>query len=96
MYYCQNCRMVYETEQCLECGEKLRLVKDDDPCFLVFKQVPLADMIRETLESHHIPYFDEPVMGAGLALKVGPMLEKYRFYVPYSSYDEAKKLIHVE
>ena len=28
-------------------------------------------------------------MGAGMSLKIGPMLETYQFYVPYSHYDEA-------
>lgn len=93
MYYCQVCHQVYETEVCPVCGHHLEFVKADDACFLIEKKEIWAEMLKEILENHHIPYYYESSMGAGVALKVGPMLESYQFYVPYSHYQLAQDCI---
>ncbi|WP_231385307.1 hypothetical protein [Candidatus Stoquefichus massiliensis] len=93
MYYCQDCHMPYEQDICPRCGVKLPLIKEDDDCFLVEKKELWADMLKEVLENHHIPYYCAQLMGAGMSLKVGPMLESYQFYVPYSHYHEAMQCV---
>lgn len=93
MYYCQECHMPYDQDVCPECGVKLPLAKEDDDCFLIEKKELWADMLKEVLENHHIPYYCEQEMGAGMSLKIGPMLESYQFYVPYSHYHEAMQCV---
>ncbi|MFQ6873565.1 MAG: hypothetical protein ACLT22_08615 [Coprobacillus cateniformis] len=90
-YYCQKCHLIYDQDICLQCGEKLKEAHLDDDCFLIEKKQLWADadMLKELLEEHHVPYYCASLMGAGMSLKIGPMLETYQFYVPYSHYDEA-------
>ena len=94
MYYCHECHKPYLEEICPVCGEKLPLASSDDDCFLVEKQKLWADMLEEVLIHHHIPYYCEQSMGAGMSLKVGPMLETVQFYVPYSHYHEAMECVN--
>lgn len=93
MYYCDSCRLVFEESVCQNCGRRLRCPAENDPCFLIEKQEIYAGILREYLENHHIPYYDEAAMGVGLSMKVGPMLERYRFYVPYAHYEKALKCV---
>lgn len=94
MFYCEDCRMLMSGDICLHCGKKLREPNDDDPCFLIEKEEIWSEALKEILENHQIPYYVAGSMGAGMALRVGPMLETYQFYVPYSSYEQAKECIN--
>ena len=40
-------------------------------------------ILEDVLKQNNIPYLRKDVMGAGMAIKVGPMLERSRFYVPF-------------
>ena len=93
MFYCHECHQVYNTDVCPECGAHLKEAQKDDDCFLVEKKTIWADMLKELLENYHIPYYCEEAMGAGVSLKVGPMLESYQFYVPYSHYQQAMECV---
>ena len=45
------------------------------------------------LNQNHIPFLKKDVMGAGMAIKVGPMLERSRFYVPFEKLGSATALM---
>ena len=40
-----------------------------------------------------IPALKKDVMGAGMAIRVGPMLEYSRFYVPFEHLEAAKAIV---
>ena len=50
-------------------------------------------MLEDVLNQNHIPYLKKDVMGAGMAIKVGPMLERSRFYVPFEQLGSATVLM---
>lgn len=94
MKYCPQCYHLTENEKCDYCQfEEVRDVHDDDKCFLIERQLIWAEMLKERLEKAHIPYQCNGEMGSGMALKVGPYLENFSFYVPYCYYSSAKTII---
>lgn len=46
-------------------------------------------ILEDVLKQNNIPYLKKDVMGAGLAIKVGPMFERSRFYVPFEQWSRA-------
>lgn len=94
MKYCNQCHHIFEDHICPYCQSKsVRDVQGDDYCFLIEKQYIWANMIKEYLDKANIPYICHQDMGSALALKVGPMLENYSFYVPYNHYTQAKNMV---
>jgi len=94
MYYCDHCHQLSYDKKCKECGNKeLRIVQNDDMCFLVEKRMMWAEMIKERLDNEKIPceYIGS---GIGLALKMGTTTEYFRIYVPYGHYQRALEIIH--
>lgn len=94
MKYCPQCYHLTEDNICHYCHfKKIRDVHDDDKCFLIERQLIWAEMLKERLEQEHIPYQCVGNMGTGMALKAGPYLENFTFYVPYKYYPLAKTII---
>ena len=96
MLYCEKCRSAVEEGNavCPACrGKKLRPVREDDPCFLVEKDQIWSEVVEDFLKSAGIPFLTKGRMGAGLAINVGPMFEKFRYYVNYADLDRAKELM---
>lgn len=94
MNYCEKCHRLNEHEECSNCGnKKLRSVTDDDVCFLIEKPMIWAEMLKEKLDNAEIPFECVGGMGAAMAMKAGPYLENYQFYVPYTYYSKAKIII---
>lgn len=94
MKYCPRCYHLTNDNQCPYChSKKIRNVNPDDQCFLIERQLIWAEMLKERLEQAHIPYQCSGQMGSGLALKAGPYLENFTFYVPYHYYSSAKQII---
>ena len=54
--------------------------------------IPAANL-DEKLDNAEIPYECVGGMGAAMAIKAGPYLENYQFYVPYAYYPKAKNII---
>ncbi len=54
---------------------------------------PYADMLSDLLSQSGIPFVTRDRMGAGMALKVGPLSERTCFYVPRSHYQSAADLL---
>jgi len=91
--YCEECRVLFEGARCPVCGSRrIRAPEPDDLCLLTEKEQLWSDVLRDVLTQHEIPFLTEGVMGAGLALRVGPMLERVRFYVPYSHLERAGEI----
>lgn len=64
----------------------------EDWVFLTETGYPYAAMLSDLLSQSGIPFVTRDRMGAGMALKVGPLSERTRFYVPPSHYRSAAEL----
>ena len=94
MLYCEKCRLPAEGDRCPECGrKKLREIREDDLCFLIERDVIWSEVVEDLLKENDIPYLTKGRMGAGLAISVGPMFEKNRYYVPYACLEKARELM---
>lgn len=68
-------------------------VNEEDWMFLTEAGRPYADMLADLLSQSGIPFVTRDRMGAGMALRVGPLLESTRFYVPHTYYEYAADLL---
>ena len=50
-------------------------------------------MLQDVLRQHEIPVFTQNYLGAGITSKIGCLMEKVSFYVPYARYAEAQDLV---
>lgn len=92
--YCERCSIIFEENRCPFCGnQNVRPPMPDDLCFLIEQETMWAEMLKDVLKKNDIPCLTKNVLGAGLALKVGPMLERVRFYIPYSHLQNAKVIV---
>lgn len=92
--YCERCGIVFDENRCPVCGnQNVRLPKPGDLCFLTEQKVVWAGMLEDVLKQNDIPYLTKNVLGAGLALKIGPMLERVRFYIPYLHLQKANDIV---
>jgi len=84
-FYCENCQLAFEGKQCPFCGrKKVREPLPNDICFLCEKQIMWGEMLQEALKNNGIPVTLKKKMGIGMALKVGPLFERVKIYVPFS------------
>jgi len=91
--YCPNCHILISGPHCSICGnKKLREPVAKDYCFLAEKELIWAGALEDILSQNGIPFTTQNVLGAGLAAKMGPALERTRFYVPFSHYEAAHEL----
>ena len=89
--YCEKCKRVFEGEQCPACRRsKVRTPESGDLCFLTEQDYVSSGILEDMLKQEGIPYLRKDVMGAGMAIKVGPMLEYSRVYVPFEHLEAAK------
>lgn len=92
--YCEKCKLAYEQAQCPACGSREgRIPLPNDFCYLCEEQVMWGEMIAEVLRNNGILCIIKNKLGVGMALKVGPMMERVMIYVPFSRMQEAKDLI---
>ena len=92
MMYCERCQQIVEEASCPTCNSSrhLREPKGKDPCFLTEQDYLTAGILEDLLKQGGIPFLKKDVMGAGLAIKVGPMLDRSRFYVPFECLEDAR------
>lgn len=91
--YCPNCNILTDQFKCPVCGSQhTRAPMPDDYCLLSEKQTVWADSFSEILTQNGIPFVTKNLLGTGLAAKMGPALERVRFYVPFSHYQNAREL----
>ena len=94
MMYCERCSQIVEEDRCPTCGSaNLREPKAKDPCFLTEQDFVSTGILEDVLGQNGIPYLRKNVLGAGLAIKVGPMLDRGRFFVPYELLPKAQELV---
>lgn len=94
--YCEKCKNLFDDSEirCPACGsKKIRKPQTDDDCFLVEKEVLWGEMLADVLTQNEIPFFYKKALGAGLAAYIGPLLERYSFYVPYSQFSAAQNIV---
>lgn len=65
----------------------------DALCFLTEKDLLWGGMLADVLKQNKIPFLTKARLGAGMALKVGPAMERVLFYVPCSHLEQAKRLV---
>ncbi len=92
--YCPNCKMVVdETARCPVCGSrKIREPLPEDACFLTEADPISAGMLKDVLAQNHIPVLSSSTIGAGMAMRAGPMFERIRCYVRYDQLPEAMEI----
>ncbi|MBQ8835092.1 MAG: hypothetical protein IJ001_09260 [Oscillospiraceae bacterium] len=91
--YCPNCNLLTDSPRCPACGSKnIRLPMSEDYCRLAELDTIWKDALADILTQHNIPFVTKNVLGAGLAARIGPALEKIRFYVPYRCLEAARAL----
>ena len=89
--YCEKCCRIFEGDRCPNCKKsKIRQPEQGDPCLLTEESYISSTILEDLLKQNHIPFLKKNVMGAGLAIKVGPMLDRSRFYVPYRELEKAR------
>ena len=92
--YCENCQLVYDGDRCPACGSKKgREPQENDPCFLCEKQILWGEVLEDALKQNGIPVVFKKRLGIGLALKVGPMMEWVKVYVPYARLEESRAIV---
>lgn len=93
--YCPNCNVLFQDTRCPLCDSKnIREPMANDYCYLTEKDQIWSGALSDILAQNNIPFVTKNVLGAGLAAKMGPALERIRFYVPYSHYENAQTLEH--
>lgn len=91
--YCPHCNFLLQGSRCPVCGSReLRLPQSSDYCYLTEKEALWSQALTDILTENQIPFLTKNTLGAGLTAKLGPALERVRFYVPWSRYEEARLL----
>lgn len=92
--YCEKCCRIFDGEHCPNCRKSnVRQPEQGDPCFLAEENYVTSTILEDLLKQNNIPYLKKDVMGAGMAIKVGPMLERSRFYVPFERLSSATAIM---
>lgn len=92
--YCEKCNRIIEADRCPVCNSrKIREPEAKDPCYLTEQDYVSSGILEDMLKQNNIPYLKKGVMGAGMAIKVGPMLERSRFYVPFEQLGNAMAIM---
>ena len=96
--YCDDCKIVFDGEEKAKCpvcgGKRKEVAKPDDICLLCEKEQIWSAVLADALDDNGIAHFERNVLGAGLAMKVGPMFEKVLFYVKYCDLEKAKDIVN--
>ena len=61
--------------------------------FICEQEALWADMLAQVLHDNGIEFNRQPVLGAGMSIKTGTMLERFRFFVPQAKEEQAKELV---
>ena len=92
--YCEKSNRIIEADRCPVCNSrKIREPEAKDPCYLTEQDYISSGILEDILKQNNIPYLKKDVMGAGMAIKIGPMLERSRFYVPFEHLSSATAMM---
>ncbi len=83
MLYCPDCKTAFGPAPCCPvCGnEKIRAARPDDVCYLGEFAPIQAGILKDMLDQSGIPALGASTIGAGMAVRTGPMFEKIELYV---------------
>ena len=94
--YCENCNRIVEEERCPVCGsKKIRNPEAKDPCFVTETDFIHTGILEDVLKQNGIPFLKKNMLGAGTTMRVGPLLERTKFYVPFERLPEAAEIAEV-
>ncbi len=94
MMYCEKCSRIFDGERCPACNSrKVRAPEPTDTCFLTERDYVSSGILEDVLRQSGIPFLKKQVMGAGLAIKVGPMLDRSRFYVLFPQLERTEEIV---
>ena len=94
MLYCKQCMLLCAETKCDHCGSsKLCEPKENDPAYLITKDITWSGGIEDILTENNIPYLKQGTLGAGLTSKIGYGMENYQFFVPFGAYEKSKELL---
>ena len=92
-YYCEQCKRLCESEKQCWCGnENLRVVTDQDYCFLLIAEEMHSKMLYDCFIDNGIDCVLLPA-GDGYRSALGLSLGKYLIYVLYSQYEQAENIV---
>ena len=92
--YCEKCFRIFEGNHCPVCRRsKVRQPEQNDLCFLTEQDYFTSTILEDLLNQNGIRFLKKEVMGAGLSIKVGPMLERSRFYVLFEQLSSAAAIM---
>ena len=92
--YCERCCRIIDGNRCPVCRRSnVREPGLKDPCFLTEQDYLPTSILEDVLKQNGIPFLTKGVMGAGLAIKAGPVMERTRFYVPYERLEQATAVV---
>lgn len=95
MKYCEKCYHLTEKERCPYCkNKKLTSPRDTDYCFLIEKEMIFSEMLIETLNNNKIIATYQTVLGAGIAMNLGPTFERYKIFVPYANLSKSNEILN--
>ena len=88
--YCEKRKRIIQEERCPFCKRSIvREPESEDLCLVTEQDYISSGILEDMLKQNGIPFLKKGVMGAGMAIKVGPMLERSRFYVTYDLLEKA-------
>jgi len=91
--YCEKCCRIIDTPACPFCKKStVREPEPKDACFLTELDYLPSSILEDLLAQNGIPFLKKGVLGAGLSIRVGPMLDRSRFYVPYDTLESARSV----
>lgn len=90
--YCPDCRRMLPEEFCPRCLRPTRAPLPEDECLLTETAALWRSVLMDVLTQAGIPCRTVPASGAAAALRMGPLAEGYRFYVPVARLEEARQL----
>ena len=92
--YCEKCFRIFEGDRCPVCRRsKVRQPEQNDLCFLTEQDYFTSTILEDLLNQSGVRFLKKEVMGAGLSIKVGPMLDRSRFYVPFNELEKASSVV---
>lgn len=93
-YYCSNCLKLSLYNNCPSCGrKKLHCVKSNDFVYLTTKNDMWSEIITQVLKDNNILYIKKSSSAFNIFLYVCCGGGYFNLYVPFASYEKARKLI---
>ena len=80
--------------KCPECRhKKLRKPKDNDPAYLLSKEMLWSGGIEDVLRENGIPCLKKSMQGSAFNVIFGQFGDVIKFYVPFAALEKSKELL---